>query len=269
MGSIFKRSKAGRWYANYFDAAGVRRLRSTGTRDKRAAEQIVAAWETDIAKQKAGLADPNADRIKEQQFRPITDHLSEYIVSLRSSGTSEEHLDRIDRHCKAIKDHARWDLLRDITPESLEKFTTSLKERKLSARTIGSYITSIRGFTAWTLRTHRSVIDALAFVRKPNPKTDRRLNRRMILPSEWPHLMNAITKPSFGMAPSDRKLLYEFAVQTALRSNEIRSLKVADVDTQRHIVSVRSSDTKDAEPAQQHYGQTLRKEWLGTLTAAR
>ncbi len=66
-------------------------------------------------------------------------------------------------------------------------------------------------------------------------------------------MMNAITKPSFGMASSDRKLLYGFAV----RSSEIRSLKVADVDTQRHIISVRSSDTKDAESAQQHYGPDL------------
>ncbi len=46
MGTLFKRAdrggKSGKWYAMYFDVTGERIKRSTGTRDKRTAEQLLA-----------------------------------------------------------------------------------------------------------------------------------------------------------------------------------------------------------------------------------
>ena len=74
----------------------------------------------------------------------------------------------------------------------------------------------------------------------------------MILPTEWPMLMQSIQEPSFGMSASDRKLLYELAIQTALRSSEIRSLVVAHVDIARRMVTVPAEDTKSTERASQY-----------------
>ena len=68
--------------------------------------------------------------------------------------------------------------------------------------------------------------DPLATVKKPNPETDRRIERRMLRHDEWQWLRNvvAVGDDRFGMSGEERALLYETAIQAGLRSNEIRSL---------------------------------------------
>ena len=60
MASFRKHGKV--WYYRYTDADGVKRERK-GCSDKRATEDLARAAESTVARQKAGLSDPKAERM--------------------------------------------------------------------------------------------------------------------------------------------------------------------------------------------------------------
>ena len=61
---------------------------------------------------------------------------------------------------------------------------------------------------------------------KPNPKTDRRHERRMLLPEEWQWLQITTEAGPFryNMTGLERMLVYATAIQTGLRGSELASL---------------------------------------------
>lgn len=262
MGTLFKRTdrggNSGRWYAEFTDAAGERQKKCTGTRDKRAAEQILAKWETEAAKMKAGLIDPRAERVRDQQLRPIETHLLEYLDSLRASTRSSVHVDLTETRIRAILESAGWEYFREMTPEGVEKFLVDLKKKKDSASaTLGHYIQAIRGFTRWARRAGRTNLDPFADIRKPNPESDRKLRRRMILPDEWPWLLKTMTKVVYSTPAEDRRLLYQFAIETGLRADEIRSRTIASISWKTPAVAIESGSTKNRQSAWQHITDDL------------
>ncbi len=268
MATVYKRmdrgGKSGRWYAEFTNEFGVRERKCTKTRDKRAAEDIAAAWETEAAKKRAGLLDPKAERIKEQNIRPVLEHVDEYMKGFKAAKKSEIHESKTRSKIDAVLAATNWKILRDVTSESLEKFLVTLAETKVrgkdegsSARTIASYVQAIRGFIRWCVKTHRIAFDPLQHVRQPNPESDRRLERRMILPDEWKWLIKSLEGVRFGMPASDRQLLYEVAVQTAYRSSELRAILVSNVDIKKRVIFIPADETKNTERADQYVTEGL------------
>jgi integrase len=87
----------------------------------------------------------------------------------------------------------------------------------------------MKAFTRWLADHAKLAHDPLRSVKRPSVKTDRRLRRRMLLPAEWPYLRAAALASGSrdGMSPLERVALYATAIQTGLRSNELRSLTKA------------------------------------------
>lgn len=245
MGSLYRRSTKGNWQAQYTDHTGKLAQKSTKTRDKKTAAQILAYWETESAKRISGMIDPSVERIQKQSLRPIDDHKAEWIRSLESKGNAEVHTDRHASRLQAIIDYCGWIIAADITPESLDRFTASLRMRNRSNQTVAHYVQAAKQFTRWLTRTNRLSRNPLETSTKPNPNADRRRIRRMLLPAEWIWLKKV---------SADRSVLYELAIQTGLRSGELRSLHPGHLQlTGKHPhVLVRSAETKDSEIARQY-----------------
>ena len=89
-----------------------------------------------------------------------------------------------------------------------------------------AHINAVKAFTKWLTESQKLPRDPLAAVKKPNPESDRRLERRMLLPKEWSFLEAAtIAGPvRDGMTGHERSLLYRTAIETGLRSSELKSL---------------------------------------------
>ncbi|TWU22498.1 site-specific tyrosine recombinase XerC [Novipirellula galeiformis] len=254
MGTLFRRTRAGKrsnWIAEYTDHAGARVQKSTRTPDKTLAKQILGHWESEEAKRSSGMIDPAVERIQLQSLRPIAEHSAEWIASLRSSGRSSVHTDRHETRLALVVDQCQWLTIRDITPESFSTFAAGLRDRGRSAQTVAHYAQAAKQFTRWLTRTGRLPRNPLETISKPNPKSDRRRERRMLLPAEWPWL---------SAAAGPRALLYEVAIQTGLRSGELRSLKPGNVKLDAHPphVLIRSGETKDSELARQYITADLR-----------
>ena len=96
----------------------------------------------------------------------------------------------------------------------------------------------------------------LASVKKPSPTKDRRYVRRMLLPTEWPCLeaSTAAGPIRYGMAGSERLLLYRAAIETGLRAHELRSLTRSSVvfDAVRPYIVAEAGSTKNRKLAKQY-----------------
>lgn len=278
MGSIFRRTdrggSAGKWYAEFTDHTGERVKKSTGTRDKKTAQQILNNWEIEVAKRASGVINAIDERHSIQSRRPIAEHMEEWITSLKAAGDTAKHIEGNRSQLAKMIEFCEWKTLADVSAESLERFVANLREgpkskkSKLnrSQRTVGKYIQSVKGFIEYCLATDRLAVNPLRSVSKPNPESDRRLIRRMILPDEWRLLATATEqgKVILGVDPLERRILYEVAIQTGLRANELRSLKVTNCKLTAKpnpFVQVESKSTKNKIAAKQYITVDLAARW--------
>lgn len=132
---------------------------------------------------------------------------------------------------------------------------SSSLQGKRSARTIQAYLTAIKGFARWLAIHQKLPRDPLASVKKPSPQADRRHERRILLPAEWPWLKAAtLAGPvRFGMSPAERQLLYHTAIVTGLRAGELQSLTTASLflDAKQPHLTAKAAHTENGKPAQQ------------------
>jgi len=89
------------------------------------------------------------------------------------------------------------------------------------------------------------------------------------LPAEWPYLRAATlaSGPRDGMNPVERVALYAVAIQTGLRSAELRSLTKADLFLagEQRYVRCRAENTKNKQEARQYIQVDLAEELRGLV----
>jgi integrase len=256
MATLFKRRTRGgklgaNWWATWRDHRGKVCTRSTGTSNEEAAKVLATNWETEDALSRHGHRDP-VDR------RPIEQHLMSYEAKLKAADNTADYVADTLRMIRLVCDDAGVSVAADIRVENVERFISKMmsKPRGGSARNRQKHLKAIRGFTRWLVATGRLPRDPLASLRGANPTKDRRHQRRMLLPEEWPHLAAATaTGPvSYGMTGVDRLLLYRVAIETGLRAGELRDLTRSSVvfDAKRPYIIAQAGTTKSRKLARQY-----------------
>src|SRR2546426_8924856 len=113
----------------------------------------------------------------------------------------------------------------------MNRIMASMKAEGNAARTIQGRVVACKAFTRWLADHAKLSHDPLRRVKRPSVKTDRKLRRRMLAPAEWPYVRAAklASGPRDGMNPLERVALYAVAIQTGLRSADLRSVTNADL----------------------------------------
>jgi integrase len=161
-----------------------------------------------------------------------------------------------------------WKTLADFAPDALERFIGRKRapddgSKAWTPRTAHKYITALRTFTRWCVADGRLAADPLARVKKPAPTRQR--ERRFLSVDEW-RWLRATTEHGpqrMGMDGRARRVLYELAIQTGLRSGELRSLTRSSLmlDAERPYVLLEARQTKNRKAARQY----VRPELAGEL----
>lgn len=178
MASVFKRKGSDRYLAGYYDHNGKHRTRSTRTTDKAAAKRIAAKWEEQAALRREGCIDPRQEALSGEGRKSLETHLADYKAKLEAGGSGERHVNRTLAMIRSIAAKGEFATAADISADGVNRFGADLKDKGKSARTIQSYFTAICGFTRWLTTNGKLPSDPLVTVTKPNPETDRRLERR-------------------------------------------------------------------------------------------
>ena len=259
MATVFKRGgkKAkGHWYASWTDYNGKRATKCTFTTDKATAERIARKHEADAALRREGVIDPTLDAIGKESQRSIESHLTDYESKLRAAHRTEKHIETTAGFIRKIAEHAGFKTASDITADGVNRYAGKLRDDGRSARTIQSHLTAIKSFSKWLADHHKLPRNPLASVKKPNPKADRRRERRMLLPEEWRWLETATeTGPErYGITGGERLLLYRTAIQSGLRSNELRSLTRGSLylESDPPYITCKAGSTKNRRDARQY-----------------
>lgn len=219
---MFQRRPGAPWTLVWFDHTGRRRKRSSRTTDKKTAERILAKKIADAALRREGVIDASQDSFRDSATRPVELHLHDFAAKLRVADRGEQHITTTIKYIESFG----WSTLADITADSANRRTNELRKDGCGSRTIQAYLTAAKSFTRWLSKNGKLAFDPLMIVDKPNPNAKRKHRRRALLREEFPWLLDAARAGPvrLGMSGSERALLYSVAVQTGLRSGELRSL---------------------------------------------
>lgn len=168
----------------YFDHEGRRRRKGTRIADKDAARQYGNELEKAADQRRKGLIDPRQERLATEGRRSLAETLGDYKAKMQAAGRDSKHVATTASYIRTIAEAAGFAKLADITADGVNAYAGDLGKWR-SARTVQAHLTAIKSFTRWLAREDKLPADPLASVKKPNPKADRRRERRMLLPDEW------------------------------------------------------------------------------------
>src|SRR5579885_1957800 len=185
--------------------------------------------------------------------KQLADHLDDFAAALAAKGNTPFHVRVVTSRARRIIDGCGFRYYSDLDDAKVLAFLDDLradteKKRGISAQTFNFYLASIKQFCRWMVKNRRALENPVAHLDGLNVKTDRRRDRRALTVDELVRLL-ASTRSGperAGMAGPERALLYQLAVETGLRANELRSLTRAsfDLDAETPTVAVEAAYSK-------------------------
>ena len=260
-GTIYKRQDGGPWYIAWYDHAGKRRRLCTLTTDKTAAQRILADKRADAALRREGVIDARQEAVVTEAGKPIETHLADFEAMMKARQRGEGHVKRTLFFIREVCTVAKFGKPNEITADGMNRIMASMKANGNAARTVQGRVVAMKSFTRWLADHAKLSHDPLRSVKRPSVKTDRKLRRRMLTPAEWPyvHATTLTSGPRDGMNPLERVALYATAIQTGLRSAELRSLTKVDLflASDKPYVHCRGENTKNKQEARQYIQEDL------------
>ncbi len=227
---------------------------------------------------KLGLLDPR----RAAAGKPLTDHLAEFEAALGAKGQTGMYVKTTAARVRAILDGCHFTKWSDIAPGKVEAYLA--EQRKpggeddpgMSIRTCNGYIGAFKQFCKWMVSERRASESPVAFVKRMNAQTDRRIVRRALTVEECRKLLDAARKgkPYAGLTGADRDMLYRLALESGLRWNELRTLTAGSfaLDATTPTVTVKAGYSKhrreDTLPLRPETTELLRDYLATKLPAA-
>ena len=186
-------------------------------------EGLPASMRAKLAK--IGLLDPRTVAAA----KPLADHLDDFEKALMAKGNTEKHVALTLQRVRGLFDGCGFKFWTDIEAAAVDRYLEGQRsdaETRMSHQSSNFYLAAAKQFCAWMIRERRASESPVAHLRGLNVATDRRHNRRALSVEEVRRLLTAAKQGSeqFGMTGAERALTYRLAVESGLRSNEIRSL---------------------------------------------
>lgn len=245
-----KRKKSRTWHIRFYGPDGVRQ-RVKGYKDKAATQALATELERRAARLAAGILDPTEAHAK----KPLQEHLDDYKQFLLDKRDTPKHAALTFTRVLGCLDGCQFVKTADISPSKVLSFLSDLREAGKSVATCNYYLTAFRGFTRWLWKDGRILADPLAGMsRLAGQSQDVRRERRELHEDEVRWLLDATagSKKLFrGLIGLDRAMLYQLALATGFRVNELASLTPADfrLNETPPIVRLRADDAKNGKEA--------------------
>ncbi|QQE12723.1 tyrosine-type recombinase/integrase [Planctomycetota bacterium] len=181
----------------------------------------------------------------EKRYLAHTDHLLHHVndfeLSLQAKGNSDEYVKLKVNRVKAIVKGCKFATWGDISVTKIEAYLHKLRQpvgekQGMSPQTFNFYVQAIKQFCKWMVTNGRASQSPIEHLSTLNAKVDRRHERRALSVKEMQKLLDATLhsktrrgrmvggRPSWEMTGLERAILYRLAMETGIRSSELRSL---------------------------------------------
>ena len=184
----------------------------------------LAAWDI-IPAEKAATA------------KPLTMHVDDWKAALLAKGSTPQHAGTSAGHIMRIVTGLGLATVADVSASRVQTFLAGLRQdrrdakgeihRGISGTTFNYHLRDARGFFKWMVNDRRALNNPLEHLRgDKNARIEKRHDRRALAVDELHTLLDttAAGPERYGMSGADRAMLYRLAVETGLRSGELRSL---------------------------------------------
>ena len=269
-----KRRTASRWYVETKDHLGIVR-RIPAFTDKRASESFGRQVESLVAlriqgeqldsgliRWLEGLPAKARERLatigllephRVASAKTLKAHQADYEQSLRDSDTTPAYVKKTVNRVTAVFDGIGAKFLSDVKAPAVSRYLAARRADGLSNKSSNHYLAAVKAFMNWMVKERRVSENPIAHLSALNTKTDRRHVRRPLEPDEIRRLLAVARGGSerYGMTGEERFWLYRLAIETGVRSNELRQLTRADFDLDgpEPSVTIRAAIAKNRSEA--------------------
>ncbi len=250
--------RSGVWYAQYTDESGKQKRVSTGCRDKAAANKMLVKLENEVTQIRTGVLSRRDIDSSYAKNEPIKKHLDDFYISQKAKGVGEQQIKDDESMLPRLFQEAGIETLAEITKSRLDLWIVGClegrifdpkKKRIRGARTINSYMDRLRVFCRWCVDEKRLHSDPTAKIKDQNEDVDKRKDRRSLTTQEIDKLIEAAKvrkRQKNGKLTGDEvEMIYRTALGTGLRSTELASLCVYQIEPERYRISLRAAGTKN------------------------
>ena len=196
--------------------------------------------------------------------KPLAEHLEHYRQALLDGVASPrqrrpattKHADLVTYRVETLATGIGAAFLSDVTAEAVGRYLAERRAKgELSVQTCNNYLKDCKAFFNWLVRARRWRENPIARLTKQQVTTKSRKHvRRVMEHAEAASLLRAARRgpERFGMTGEERYWLYRLALETALRSSELRTLTRANFELEdaEPTVWVLDDDTKNRQRAE-------------------
>ncbi len=210
-----------------------------------------------------------------QGRRPIGEHVADFLQALEADQVTPQRAAMVGFRVRKIIDGCNVACWNDITASGVQGYLDRLKRGKsnpkpIAANTFNGWLQSIKQFCGWMVKDGRATVSPIAHLSGRNRKRDRRHIRRALTVDEVTRLLDATASgpDRYGMAGTERAMLYRLAVETGLRAGELRTLTRAafDLAGDPPTVTVAEGYTKNRKLAVQELRPATARELADLLS---
>jgi integrase len=156
----------------------------------------------------------------------LSEHVQAFERHLADAGRTPKHVQNTVARIQRVLTEAAMRWTGDLDAGRVSSLLAKWRGAGMATATSNHHVTALRMFTNWLVADGRLSVNPLAGLRKLQASGDRRRVRRALKVDEI-RLLLQVTEGEperFGMTGPDRALLYDLAIQTGLRANELRTL---------------------------------------------
>ncbi len=227
------------WYGAYRQEDATKEtLVNLGVTDKAVAITKLNRIVSDLVMERHGMIPPKKDR--DAAAKPLARYVEEFVRNLTARGKTAEYAYYIEKRLEKLIAGCGWELVRDITPESFERWRSA---QVLAAKTKNEYLNAAITFLNWILRNRRNENPLLAVERVETRGCQTR-KRRALGDEELRRFIE--------VAGSERAVVYTVAALTGIRRKELSRLVWGDFEDAGGsgcYLNLRSSTTKNKQSA--------------------
>ena len=235
------------WTAQFTDENGKVQRVSTKTKNRSAAEKILARYETEIDRIKSGVL--TRDELSATKTRRITldESLEKFRTKMIASGNTTAHTKATIKKVLQVLSESGIKLFFKIHRETIERWIAVEVQKKIRApRTINSYIIAVKSFTQYLTDINLFSVNPLKSIRKINQEIEQRKKRRALSDDEIERLMQVATRVCKKQwKDGERILIYRLLLGTGLRSTELSLLTPNQIDFTRNRLTIEAAKTKN------------------------
>lgn len=157
---------------------------------------------------------------------PLKQHLHDWKASLLAKSNTVAHAALIVSRAQKVVDGCKFVRWPDISASKVQNYIGERRTAGLSVQTCNSYLQAAKQFCKRCVRGARAPDSPLSHLQGSNVRVDRRHDRLASEVDELKRLIDVARKgpTRFKMSGVERAVLYILAVETGLRSRELRLL---------------------------------------------